>query len=143
MTRFILSSRRLITMFAVVLCMAAALLGHGTTHAAPKAITLTALKLQCSARAMHLLWETDMERYTTGYHVYRSTSKVAIGERVNQTMIPKNGGNGAGSYIYSDRDVVNGQVYYYHVESVGLRGDTTLHGPVSSTFTCGVSGTSR
>ena len=143
MTRFILSSRRLITMFAFVLFMAAALLGYGTTYAAPKALTLTTFKLQCNTRAMHLYWETDMERYTQGYNVYRSTSKLSVGERVNPTMIPKNGGNGGGSYTYVDNDVVPGENYYYHIEAVLLNQQTSLYGPASGTYNCAFNGPRR
>lgn len=116
---------------------------YGTAGAAPKALNLTTFKTSCGRGMVIVHWATDMERFTVGYHIYRSTSKSAVGERLNTAMIPQNGGNGAGSYFYNDTNVQVGTVYFYTVEEIALNGSGTLHGPVSGTLNCTLNGRIR
>jgi len=136
MNYFFSKTRLLATTFAFILLFAAALLGQGQAEAAPKSVTLTTFRTICGRGVITVHWTTDMERFTQGYNLYRSTSKSALGERLNQAMIPQNGGNGGGSYLHNDTTVTPATTYYYTVEEIALNGNTVQHGPVSGNLNC-------
>lgn len=136
MSTFITKSRLITTTIALVLFFTTTFLGLNQVDAAPKTLTLTSFKTSCARSAILVMWTTDMERYTQGYNLYRSTTKSALGERLNTTMIPKNGGNGAGSYLFNDNHVQVGTTYFYTVEEIALNGGTTLHGPTQGNLNC-------
>lgn len=137
MNQFFSKSRLVATSFAFILFVAFALLGQGQAEAAPKAVTLTSFKTMCGRGMIIVTWTTDMERFTRGYNLYRSTSKLALGDRLNAGMIPANGGNGGGTYIHHDTTAQSGSNYFYTVEEVALNGNTTLHGPTAGNLSCG------
>lgn len=136
MTTSFSKTRLLATTFAFILFVAAALLGSGQADAAPKMVTLTSFKTMCGRGMIIVSWTTDMERFTTGYNLYRSTNKSALGQRLNNATIPANGGNGPGSYLYHDNTTAPGTNYFYTVEEIALNGSTILHGPAAGNMNC-------
>lgn len=136
MNHFFTKSRLITTAFALVFFFTAAFLSLHQADAAPKMVSLTSFKTSCARSAILVMWTTDMERFTQGYNLYRSTTKSALGERLNTTMIPKNGGNGAGSYLFNDSNVQPTLTYFYTVEEIALNGSTTLHGPTQGNLNC-------
>jgi hypothetical protein len=136
MNHFFTKTRLLATTFAFVFLFAAALLGQGQAEAAPKAVTLTSFRTTCARSMIIVSWTTDMERFTEGYNLYRSTSKSVLGERLNTSMIPQNGGNGAGSYVHNDTNVAPATNYFYTVEEIARNGNTVQHGPVAGNLSC-------
>jgi hypothetical protein len=136
MTSINSKTRFLLPIVAFAVLMVALLAGAEQASTAPKSVNLTSFKTSCGRGMVVLTWTTDMERFTQGYHLYRSTAKSSLGERITGTMIPQNGGNGGGNYVYNDRAVAGGVTYFYTVEEIAMNGGTTLHGPVTGMLNC-------
>jgi len=86
-----------------------------------------------SKAAITVEWTTESEVNTAGFHLYRSESPDGPFERVTQELIPASpdpilGGH----YVYTDTDVLPGQVYYYQLEDVEFDGTSTRHGPIEA-----------
>lgn len=68
-------------------------------------------------------WSTETEVNTAGYNVYRSEGEDGPWTRLNESLIP-----GAsdplrgGDYVYTDTNVIAGQVYWYELEEVETTG---------------------
>jgi hypothetical protein len=83
-----------------------------------------------------LLWTTQTEQDNYGFHLYRAAGEPVGYLRITADIIP-----GAGTstvphhYSHTDRDVGSGLTYFYKLADVDVRGNQTLHGPVSVTMT--------
>lgn len=76
-------------------------------------------------------WETSAEVDNAGFYVWRSEQPDGIFVRLNDAIIPSEGGSTWGAvYSYRDPDALHGQTYYYKLEDVDYQGKSTLHGPV-------------
>jgi len=92
--------------------------------------------LCCGQGCILLAWETASEQDNVGFHLYRSTRLDALGERVNETLIPSSvpGGEQGSVYEFLDELVLPGVTYYYTLEDVDFSGNRTAHGPVAITL---------
>lgn len=73
-------------------------------------------------------WETETEVDTAGFNIYRASSADGDFSRINEQLIPGEGGPSSGaSYEYVDRDVEPGQVYFYQLEDVELDNSAERH----------------
>ncbi|MBN2355042.1 Ig-like domain-containing protein [candidate division KSB1 bacterium] len=84
----------------------------------------------CSATpydGVTLQWQTANEHDNLGFNVLRSRTEDGSYEKINEKIVPA---RSDGDYHFVDRNVVSGLRYYYKVEDVNSRGQTTVHGPV-------------
>ena len=71
-------------------------------------------------------WVTKTEIDNLGFNLYRSTQKTGIYTKLNSKLIPGLLNSVSGRrYTYDDADVVKGQLYYYKLEDVDLKGKKT------------------
>ncbi len=104
----------------------------------PLAVTLADFRAEQAGDHVLVTWETASELDNQGFNLYRSTSDAAPETQLNATLIPSQSPGSAAGFLYTweDRDgLTPGATYYYWLEDVSLSGATTLHGPVSVTFT--------
>lgn len=79
-------------------------------------------------------WETETEVNTAGFNIYRSQGPELGFQRLNQQLVPSQGGPVAGaSYRFVDDSVEAGQTYYYRLEDVELDNSTEMHDVMSYT----------
>ena len=115
--------------------------------AEPTAIELVSFTATGAPGAVQLAWATATESDNAGFHIWRADSEAGAYARITANLIPSQGDPTHGaSYAYSDTDVNAGKTYWYKLEDVDVRGQSTFHGPVSATvlhkpfFGCGVAG---
>lgn len=79
-------------------------------------------------------WETETEVNTAGFNIYRSQAPETGFQRLNQQLVPSQGGPVSGaSYRFVDDSVEGGQTYYYRLEDVELDNSTEIHELLSYT----------
>jgi hypothetical protein len=82
-------------------------------------------------RGISLTWETESERQSAGFHVWRSQSEAGQYTRITTALIPSAGGSeSGGKYTYTDPNVRSGADYWYKIEEIGMDGTHTLYGPI-------------
>jgi len=116
----------------------------------PTSADLTNFTARDGGRSVTLRWETTNELDNLGFNIYRANFVNGKRVKVNDLMIPSKQppGSMVGSlYIYVDtgftvkpgngggggtvlHQAKNGRTYYYWLETVSVRGDTELNGPV-------------
>jgi len=78
-----------------------------------------------------LLWETGTELDNAGFNVYRSNDKNGSYTKINLNLIPSRGDGVTGdTYEFRDDDVVNGNDYWYKLESIDYSQLSQFSGPV-------------
>ena len=76
-------------------------------------------------------WRTETEVNTAGFNIYRSSSANGDYTRINEQIIPGEGGPTSGaSYDYVDRDARPGRTYFYRLEDVERDNTTSQHPPL-------------
>ncbi len=98
----------------------------------PTRVRLISLSARPVAGGVQVRWETTGEWDNLGFHLYRSTARETLGERLNEALIPsRSPGGGAGaSYAFTDTTARPGVTYYYTLEDVDGSGLRTPHGPL-------------
>jgi len=76
-------------------------------------------------------WETGAEIDNFGFLVHRADSRQGPYRRVSNFILAAGGPSG-GRYLFPDRLVANGLVYYYHLEALDTSGKSDWYGPVSA-----------
>ena len=100
----------------------------------PTLIELEYLDATGQDGAVLIQWGTASEIDNEGFNILRSTEEYGVYVRINDTLIPAEGGPLSGAdYEYTDNDVENDTTYWYKLEDVDVTGLGTLHGPVSAT----------
>ena len=103
----------------------------------PTAVELVRFETQSDGEAIRVQWETAAEIDNLGFHLYRAEAPDGTWTRLNDRLIPSQvppGSPVGASYELVDEDVELGITYYYRLEDVDLRGNTTSHGPVTGTL---------
>lgn len=78
-----------------------------------------------------LMWDTDAEIDTAGFHIYRADRKEGEYSVVTTAMIASEGSpDSSASYTHVDDTVQNRHIYWYYLEEVDIDGNTDRHGPV-------------
>jgi len=84
-----------------------------------------------AASMVTIEWSTASELNTAGFNLYRGTSPDGPFSQVNVNLIPASPDPlVGGSYVFTDTDVMAGQVYYYQLEDVEISGSASRHGPI-------------
>ncbi len=118
----------------VILTPADTMVG-GITTVTPNAtvVSLTSLTAKAANGKVTVSWTTGSEVATTGFNVHRATTLAGPYTRVNAALIPATGTNVSGaSYAWTDAQVAAGTTYFYKLEDVDAKGQSTFHGPVSA-----------
>ncbi len=86
-----------------------------------------------------LIWETAAEIDSAGFNILRSGSEDGVYTKINDVLIPAQGGPTQGAfYTYVDTGVAAGNTYWYKLQDVDITGESHIHDPVpSATVTAG------
>jgi hypothetical protein len=80
-------------------------------------------------------WETSIELFNTGFYIWRSHKQDDDYVRLNDIIIPGEGGDTwGGVYFYEDLDTEFGTNYWYKLEDIDNWGISTFHGPITITY---------
>jgi len=80
-----------------------------------------------------ITWETGAEIDNLGFHLYRAESRAGEYVRITDRPILVLGANPTGGrYLFVDRTVENGKIYYYKLEDIDFSGASKFHGPVEA-----------
>jgi len=75
-----------------------------------------------------LVWETAAEIDTAGFNILRSESQGGPFEKINDVLIPGEGGPTMGAvYSYIDEGLQIGATYWYQLEDVDVTGESYIH----------------
>ena len=97
-------------------------------------IELVSFEAEADEFEVLLTWETASETENAGFHLWRSRVETGGYERVTTSLIPAEGDAFTGaSYEWTDGTVSEG-TYFYKLEDIDVRGQSTFHGPVSATI---------
>ena len=98
-------------------------------------ITLTSFTATAQPEGVLLEWTTGSEINNAGFHIYRATSKEGPFTRITPHLIP-GAGNSTISHSYSflDKQVVDGQTYWYKLQDIAFDGSGTFHPAISITY---------
>ena len=84
--------------------------------------------------AVKLTWVTSNEAGNKGFNMYRASSADGAYEKVNDELIPSQGGSGSlERYQFIDKNLENGTKYFYMVEAVKNPVRTRKYGPAVAT----------
>jgi len=99
----------------------------------PASIQLRLFSAAGNYSTIVLTWITATEIDNAGFNIHRGLGKEGPNIQLNEVLIPAQGDELQGAtYSFTDYDVTNGVIYYYWLEDVDLRGNSTIHGPVSA-----------
>ena len=98
-------------------------------------ITLTSFTATAQPEGVLLEWTTGSEINNAGFHLYRATSKEGPFTCITPHLIP-GAGNSTISHSYSflDKQVVDGQTYWYKLQDIAFDGSGTFHPAISITY---------
>ncbi len=103
----------------------------------PQAVTLNYFAATCRPDDVLVEWETASEVGAVGFNLYRSSSPDDMGTRINSEMIPSHAPGGSGAYYqWIDDTIPEGGTYYYHLEDIGMNGQTVVHEPINVVYPC-------
>jgi hypothetical protein len=104
-----------------------------TTTIPPTVISLDEFKAIPGNRKVTVLWTTASEIDNAGFNIYRSTEEDGTYTKINAELIQAKGSPSTSSaYQFIDQPLKNRKTYWYKLEDVDLKGEATLHGPVSA-----------
>ena len=104
----------------------------GTELASPPTVVrLVSFSAKGDGNQVRVEWKTATEVDTLGFNLYRSVKKEGPYEKLNNDLIVGLISSPIGrSYTYTDKNVIQGNLYYYKLEEIDLSGKRTQHGPV-------------
>jgi len=96
-------------------------------------VDLTAFEAKATSNRILLEWQTASEPNNAGFNLLRADTKNGPYKKINNTLIPAEGGTTWGAlYQFIDDRVASGHTYYYKLEDVDFTGDSTHHGPIEA-----------
>jgi hypothetical protein len=100
-----------------------------TTIVVPSSFTASPLN-----RAIVLAWSSKSGTDNAGFNLYRAGSEDGEYVKINPSLIPAERSSTQGaSYEFVDKGVRNRKTYYYKLEEIDLKGNSTMYGPVGTT----------
>lgn len=97
----------------------------------PFYIALAAFTATPGSGEVVLQWRTEAEINNSGFNLYRSHTRAAKGQLVNEALIPARGTPVQGAtYRFVDRGLQNGRPCFYTLEDIDCDGIVQSHGPV-------------
>jgi hypothetical protein len=99
----------------------------------PTAINLADFKAIAGYRKVTITWTTASEIDNAGFNVYRSTEENGPYTKINAELISAKGSPAtSATYQFIDKPVKNRTTYWYKLEDIDVKGQATMHGPVSA-----------
>jgi len=96
-------------------------------------IDLAEFKAEPGNRKVIIVWTTGAEIDNAGFNIYRSTEENGTYAKINDELIPAKGSpSDSATYQFIDKPVKNRTTYWYKLEDIDLKGEATMHGPVSA-----------
>ena len=97
----------------------------------PTLVELQSFAAQAQGGLVLLLWETAAEIDNAGFNIVRSDTAEGPYQQLTTSIIPALGNSVSGaSYEWKDVTSEPGKTYYYKLEDIDTRGNSTYHGPV-------------
>jgi hypothetical protein len=101
--------------------------------AGPTLVELVSFQAASAGNHIRVTWQTASELDNAGFHLWRTDSPEHDYTRITAAMIPAKGGIlGGADYAVDDLDTISGRSYYYKLEDIDTRGNSTFHGPASA-----------
>ncbi len=86
---------------------------------------------------VNIAWVSESETNHLGYNLLRNTEKdLENAALMNISLIGNDDGESIGSqtrYLYTDREIIDNNIYYYWLESVAINGELQYAGPIMVT----------
>ncbi len=99
-----------------------------TIKGEPSVIELISFRAKADVNHIRLTWETGSEIDNVGFNLYRASSKEGPYTKINNRLIPAEGGLASGAnYAYLDPEVTKGMTYYYRLEDLDIHSGSTFH----------------
>lgn len=96
-------------------------------------VELLRFQIIAGSDSVTLIWETVAEIDTAGFNILRSESQGGPFEKINDVLIPGEGGPTQGAvYSYIDDGLQIGVTYWYQLEDVDVTGESYIHDPTLS-----------
>ena len=96
----------------------------------PTAVELMEFKARATDDGIVILkWKTASEVNNAGFNIYRSKMTDGTYKKVNEKLIPAQGGGSLGA-SYSFENTPGKGTFYYKLEDVDYNGASAMHGPV-------------
>ncbi|MEA1928301.1 MAG: hypothetical protein U9N73_08835 [Candidatus Auribacterota bacterium] len=109
---------------------------NSTTTGTPTAVKLKSLAAEGYSDLVAIEWETGAEIDNLGFMVYRALLPGGPYIRISEHFISTLGGSPSGArYLFIDRGVDTGIVYYYKLRVIDTGGESEWYGPVVGTMT--------
>lgn len=84
-----------------------------------------------SAVGITLLWQTESEVNSAGFHVWRSDREETGYVRITTALIPSHGNTSSRhEYTFLDKGVEKGKTYWYKIEEISTDGESVFYGPI-------------
>lgn len=81
---------------------------------------------------INLGWRTESEANSAGFHIWRSDSEKGTYKRVTTALIASTGrGSSATEYEFVDKNIQDGNKYWYKIEELSTEGKSEFFGPIS------------
>jgi hypothetical protein len=104
-----------------------------STTIPPTLISLDEFKAIAGNRKVTIIWTTAAEIDNAGFNIYRSTEENGTYTKINAELISAKGSpSTSATYQFVDKPVKNRTMYWYKLEDIDLKGEATMHGPVSA-----------
>jgi len=111
----------------------------GVKACTPTAVALMSFDAAPSDGAVDVAWATGSEVDNLGFNLYRGPSALGPWIPLNIALIPGQGFSAMGaSYAWRDSGLQNGTRYFYRLEDVDAKSESTFHGPVSASPQAGI-----
>jgi hypothetical protein len=103
----------------------------GTDFSPATAVDLVSFTARGAGSSVLVEWETAQELNNMGFHLYRARNPWGPFTRLTDKLIPGLSGSVVGrKYSFEDKDVTQGELYYYQLEDLDIYGEKTFHGPI-------------
>lgn len=100
----------------------------------PLAATLDSFFVTAQFEGVLITWETASEVGNLGFNLYRALDPAGTQNLLTFVASQSPGSNQGFTYTWLDTDVVEGQTYFYWLETLDTGGTNRQYGPVSITY---------
>jgi len=107
-------------------------LDAGLLEFAPTSVTLVDFFAAGYAGLVAVEWRTGAETDNLGFLVHRAGSAGGPYRRVSGFILVPGSSPAGGRYLFIDRTVADGTLYFYRLEAVDTGGKSEFHGPVEA-----------
>jgi hypothetical protein len=96
-------------------------------------VILANLSAKTEKEYICIKWITETEIENTGFNVLRSESNNGEFTKINKQLIPSRVSSAkSAQYSFVDETAIHSKLYFYKLECVPLKGNSTFLGPIYS-----------